>query len=222
MSRIYIYNSIIILCFFCLNSCTKDNPTQVPVPEYGPIMPIAIGNTWIYVEADDDHNDRRKEEITEKKTIFCQGSEIDVYVVSDWRSTNGGDWVLDNSKSLIKLENDQLFSYGWVDEADDLDEPVYYLSKEFLAKYPEKVGNAWIRNDNGVKWECFSIDEKLNTPAGTFECVVYRTTGQDGGHSFYVDRYYAPNVGFVASFFSGVPGEPGGWTKLESTNFGYK
>lgn len=186
-----------------VGGCQEDPP--------GELMPLTVGNYWAYErsryydgQVSEGLTDSVKAEIVAETTVtyaeqaykvaLSNGFYAIPYVPSDvnWLSWNGGNG---------------LYLLGGVSSTDTL---VY---KALHFKYPVQQGDSW-----QVSWlyyvlesgkfviedtetiTCIAINEKFETPAGTFRCYVYhfqRRTADDVAAKSDFYEYYAPGVGLV-------------------------
>lgn len=74
------------------------------------------------------------------------------------------------------------------------------LTKILLAKYPVNVGDEWetntISSDSLDKYKCISKSKFVVTPAGTFNCIVYKKYNTEFDEYEY-RYYYTPGVGLI-------------------------
>jgi len=143
------------------------------------LMPLAIGNSWTY----SDNN-------------------IGTYTITivDKKSINGKDYYLAvddayQDTTLLKNESNGL---SFVDKYDD-----NYYEYVFL-RYPfDKTLNYSQTNDLGGSVSYNAYKEKVDVPAGTFDCFIYEYKSDEyklpnGGYeSVSGNLAFAPGVGIV-------------------------
>lgn len=213
------FRLLLLVSLLLIISCSKDKSTNPSNSEV--VVPLTIGNEWIYVELDDDLNieEWSKQSVIENRTINLNNQDIDVAVLADYSKDSIYDaWELHNGRNLYKNNSDGLYYYGFIDEGENgTKDSIYFLEETLKVKYPVNVGDSWVWQ-SGLEWTCIAVDEEISLPAGDFSCIVIRANISHEDE-WYIYRYYCINVGLVASYYSGVEGVPEGWTKLESYNF---
>jgi len=89
------------------------------------------------------------------------------------------------------------YSCDWELGAEDLPESLSEF--DLTLPYPVKAGHKYT-DSSGDSWQVLNTSKEVETPLGTFECVVYQCTYTDEADpsSSTRDRYYqAPGVGLV-------------------------
>jgi len=111
----------------------------------------------------------------------------------------------ENPKWLYWNGDCGIYALGGYSAADTL------FEKGIKIKYPVEAGEIWHGQDviyNGADFftrpsiytKCISVNEKINTPIGTFECYVFvdrKIVAEDvsGFYDYY--KYYSPEVGLI-------------------------
>lgn len=161
--------------------------------EKGDILtPLAIGNTWIYKEIEED---------------LLVTDRIEGMVLFDARRW----YLLRTSSKLVgqpNAEPEPIYEY-WLTHLDgveadgsvEVDEEteelkISYINRYF--RYPAKLGEVYQPNDEDDTWsiKITALNEVVKTPAGEFKCIVYRELFTDDevySHTSYV----APGIGVV-------------------------
>ena len=187
---------LIIALTFLIPNCS--NLTDPEENDEKVIMPLSVGNEWIYEISYVSYNfhtgpdtmsfytnnypDTSEQKVLNKKIIETQIGFVEVYAV-------GTDYWSDlkfYSNTCIGL-----VQYRW-----DNQNEIYYASN-LLAKYPADIGDTW-QYDGNQACQCISTNEKLKTPAGTFKCYVYEVVDESASDNNHKRFYYAPNIGLIA------------------------
>lgn len=128
--------------------------------------------------------------------------------------------VQNNSSFYFIVEDDSSVYYKGEQQSDDV-EPKIYPSRNYLLKFPLKVGNNWTSVSKTLLTKSTVLlteviektDEVITVPAGTFkDCIRIKSTGKasakepwfGGRTAINVEIYswYAPNVGLVKVIIS--------------------
>jgi hypothetical protein len=175
-------------------------------PPREPIVPLAIGNTWAYVDSayvgsDSVTVDSTRIDVTGMRTVTVGGMERTVYVWNVRDRATGQPGAL---SLWLRDAADGNYTVGAVQDTAS------FLFETLHVKYPAVRGERYptqflsFRADGGalipvvdtVEIEVVNLDTTCVTPAGSFACVHYR--GRDSGILF-ADAYYAPGIGFLGS-----------------------
>ena len=196
--------SFIIISFLFI-SCIKDDNSVNPEDSTGVIMPLEVGNEWIYIDSTFSESgslekvDTSKLAITSKTIINYNGKNIEVFIFESDQTKN--------VKTFLRNEIDGLYIYGG--RYFDKD---FLLGKSLLCKYPVNVGDIWeqkiydynIRDSTFFIWDtllttCISINQKLNTSRGELECYVYNYQQNFGNEIYDISYYFVRNQGYVGA-----------------------
>ena len=174
------------------------------------IRPLAAGNYWKYARWYISPNiaDTFSVHITRKVPVTHEGKSFDAFTESVILS----DGKLPSWEWLYGNDDGGLYALGGIAPTDT------FVLKTLHRKYPGKSGESWLvfnltyRLSSTKKFEILdtlmvdllTTDELFETPAGTFECYVYRYTYDTGDDVFIkwdVLEYYAPGIGIVGEVF---------------------
>ena len=138
------------------------------------IMPLAIGNTWVYQSEDSD------------------GTTTFTYTIDRDTTMLGVEWF-GNSKSWLLYAN--ISGVGLFECRLTPSNKVNYL----ICPYPSKVDTQWNYNRSGSSYFLVSVfDTLVTTPAGRFRCIqVLALNNYWGDDVLYTRESYAPGVGRV-------------------------
>jgi len=175
------------------------------------ILPLDVGNYWIHIDSSFSQVppsiDTIRYNIKGDTIINYLGNDYKVYF---WQVNES------NARWLLRNESDGAYAYGRISQNDTL------LEKDLLIKFPIQVGESWQSNyafyGDTITLECISTDYELIVPAGTFNCIVFRTSDDVKrnklNNSFirnktvnffnkidtsWIYHYWAPNIGFISS-----------------------
>ena len=156
-------------------SCSKDKGTG-PTNEEEMILPLAVGNEWIYVDSESDSINLILE-IIDSQNVTYNNENIIIYNLP---GLGGSGLYLFYSDSDLMATNETM--------------DIEYL---FL-KYPVEVGDEWYNPFEGGTIMCLSTNQSIDTPAGNFNCLVYGLYEDDNNEIPYTEIYCYPNIGFIA------------------------
>lgn len=205
---------ILVLYFIIfIIGCNKDNnPVGSDLIEISVIMPLKVGNKWIYSNSTFSKNDSLISVdtiqlcITGKSTILFNGDSLDVYY---WNWIDKVTNVPNDYKWLVCNESDGLFFYGlkYLDSS-------FVLGRNLMYKYPVTTGESWdaeiyspqldgdgnflgIATPFKILMICYSTDEGYKTVFGEMDCIVnhYQLFPRIGNFDYYF--YFKENVGYV-------------------------
>lgn len=180
------------------NICVTGNGIQTSF-----IHPLTTGNTWTYIDSIfyQDHNlqglDTSRVGIIGKDSIDFNGQFLEVYyrnsIDMSSNQPTGASWLLRN-------ELYGLYSYGYKENSTGI------IHRSMAFKYPVSVGDNWktyAYSSTPSSWNvvdsvtttCVAVNEVFKTPAGNFDCFVYKFSYF--GFDFYT--YYSKGIGEVGS-----------------------
>ncbi len=161
------------------------------------LTPLALGNTWVYEDADADliHTERIEGVVTFDQTSW--------YMLRNYEREIGQPPAKNES---IDLEYWLAFHDGYeCDTIMHVDEETQILKPGGINKahrYPAKLGDQYhpYADDQDATVTVLALNEKVTTKAGVFDCIVYKETSTQD-ESFNFTTYIAPGVGVVKSTF---------------------
>jgi hypothetical protein len=188
----------IVLLAGCL---TNDEPAEKS------IFPLAVGNTWSYIDStyhgDDSVTlDSTHMTVTGTRLVVLAAGEQTVYLLNV-RDRNTGlpsaytQWVQDRADGQYNVGAEQEGT-SFVFETLHLKHPA-----ENGERYPthfldfRREGDSLVPVLDTLEIEVVDTRHACVAPAGTFRCVKYR--GWRPGGALHATGYYAPGVGFVGS-----------------------
>jgi len=174
---------LVLTVFFIFVSCSKNSPTAPENTET--IWPLKVGNSWAYTN--NSNSSTIVERIRVIGTQLLHNTEVSIIV---WESLEDNS---SNDTMAFNIEKDGVYGY-WEGDIEP---------KALIFKYPVNVGETWSYPwtlDGGTA-ECISTNEQIQTPAGEFNCIVYRVGTEDDiqNDTFWLEAYMCPGVGWVAS-----------------------
>ncbi|MFZ0453828.1 MAG: hypothetical protein WCE54_16150 [Ignavibacteriaceae bacterium] len=209
------------LLFAILIVGCKENSVEPPLPNnYEPLMPISVGNYWLYqgyylnsdgsVNSADDYkfgfiiDDTISQIINGNKILnyklFNCGEELKPYYDKPgsfegskliYQNKNGIFYAGDERYDTIKITfNDLVFPYT-VEKGKTVSGHVFYYST---------LGNiSNVPSDVITDYICISTDSLFTTPLGDFQCIVYRMAYDDYKSLFRdeVNYFIKPGIGIV-------------------------
>jgi hypothetical protein len=171
-----------------------------------PILPLAEGNTWSYVDSayfseDSITTDSTHLAVTGTRVVTIAGSPQTVYL---WTVRNA---AYQPAPVTLWLQNRSTGNFTVGAQQDSAS----FAYETLHVKYPATTGEVYTTHFLSFRSEADSLVPALDTvsievvnadsvcavPAGVFECVHYRGRRLDG--SILADGYYAPLVGFLGS-----------------------
>lgn len=180
---IYLAITASILFSLALGGCAPQADTS-PVP--GDYFPIAAGSSWDYA------GDGNEYAAFKQEMPYTRDSQAQLYI------DNGGTMatkiveITDDAVTQLYFEGEQYDQENLLEKGFSSDE------KEVLIKTPLQAGTVW--NNQGSSREIMSLEENVETPAGTFaDCLKIEITQPDSTAVVY--EYYAPGVGLVLREF---------------------
>lgn len=204
---------IIIILFFGLASCKNSTEPAEEAEPIGPLVPLAVDNYWIYNDYYLNNNDG---------TVYSKISDSTGYCVSDTSRISNGIKVFKFahyalSGNYIFPETRYIYNgpgglyYAGTDSANQ----ARLSFDDLLFKYPVNEGETYkahifyynlsgnyftIPDTEIVDYTCVSTNLTFLTPAGAFNCVVYKARINEG-LGFYMEVYYfyKPGLGLVGT-----------------------
>lgn len=188
------------------------NLTDIGRHEAGTLVPLSTGNYWSFVQYSyidgriiEGLTDSFRINISGQISVFVSGRS---YTASLWNSFDITSHKPASYKWLYWNGDDGLYQLGGVTNSDTT------LTKILYLKYPVRIGEVWhvpwlvyypesdkFVVEDTLSYECLAIDDSVQTPAGTFKCIVYhyRIRPQpDVLESWDYYQYFNPSVGLVA------------------------
>lgn len=203
-----------VICLLFLISMIGCNKNESPVSpdntaaNAGVILPLAVGNEWIYIDSvftaagTPESIDTVKLGISGKTNIVYQGKSVEVFY---WNWYDGNQ--PDELKWLCRNEDGGCYSYGL-----QMANNKFLPGKTQWLKYPVNVGDSWEMVSYAVTdsttytvdtilYSCRSVTEKFKTLKGEMECHVYYSRSDAEGHKYEQFMYFAKNVGYVGFIY---------------------
>ena len=176
-----------IICFECApptksssgSSIDDDNTDIIIGDDTSRILPLKIGNTWIYTHITSAGSFTETLNVTSVTNI----GGVDVYRGD---STSGTSSTYEYHGNHV---GDGLYFYG--------DGGIGIISPCLFLQYPCSVGDSWIYDRWGGTYTVQSISTIVTVDAGSFECIVYyyrRDTATGLTEHF---EYWAPGIGMI-------------------------
>lgn len=217
MKRIAIIS--IALIFFMLGC--KDNSVEPPPTEYEPLIPLSVGNYWLYrrYELNSDGTGGTPSQwkfgfIIQNPTIQLPGEiNSSTYQMSrcseDLVPFDDTGFTLYAGNKLV-YQNASGFYYSGIVRKDTL----VMTFNNLIFPYPTEKGrlvngHVFYYNNSGntsnvpdeasTQYICVSTDSLFTTPLGDFRCIVYKMAWQDYSPLFRDEVYYfiKPGLGIV-------------------------
>lgn len=151
--------------------------------------------------------DSNRTTIIGQTIVYHNGQQYDVSIAAFFYPSNAAQPL--DSKWLYWNGNYGLYILGGLASEDTLIDKLLYL------KYPVARGDTWIAPhltydvlmkrffvDDTLNYSCVSTNERLGTPAGTFECYVYHyriRPEEDVLEYWDYYEYYVPGIGKVGT-----------------------
>jgi hypothetical protein len=189
--------SIIIFITISLLSCS--NSTKV-ITESKDLIPLRIGNEWIYTDSIFDNGKVTTKEatgrITKLNTVKFDFKEYKYFTQTEYDSQNK-----QVGRIFIGNEPDGLYNYG------SKTEPEFISFRDLLLRYPVELNSSWntiyhffddVRYhfyDDTCDVKCVAVKELITVPAGTFSCYKYQYTLKD---DIKIEEYWKIGTGMVA------------------------
>lgn len=184
---IYLAMAASILFLLALGGCASPADTG-PVP--GDYFPIAAGSSWDYAGEGNEYAAFKQD------MPYTKDSQAQLYIDNGGTVATKVIEIADDAVTQLYFEGEQYDQENLLEKGFNSDE------NEVLIKTPLKAGTIW--QNEGSTREIMSLEEKVDTPAGTFaDCLKIRISQPDSTAVVY--EYYAPKVGLVLREF--VDGE---------------
>ncbi len=161
----------LIAVLFIISACSDSSSPS----ETNEILPLKVGNEWWF-----------------KNTPYKGDDSLTMFNIIRKAKYFDEDWFVFNlsgKQTLMKNKADGLWAIEFSEEFPDGKEFVYF-------KYPAEIGT--ITYTESQEQKLISINEKVEVPAGVFNCYLYRSIYKDEGMS---DIYLSPGTGFVKMIF---------------------
>lgn len=171
------------------------------------LVPLEVGNRWSYSLSNrtGSRTDSFTMHIEKAFDVQIGGRRIKAFA----RATQPKNQEIRPGRTLLANESDGLHLLGGFVGSDTV------LLNDLFRKYPADQGETWPAPRLGfltspedhafirdtLEQKLIAVDEILETPAGTFECHVYRYSFQpapDCACIWVVYDYYVPGIGRVA------------------------
>jgi hypothetical protein len=202
MKQLLFIPLMILLLAGCGLLSSDDNPTRS-----NEIMPLAVGNGWDYeVRRPQWQNpvvDTIRFEVTAEVPVEIDGASYTAFAYNLVPFPEG----MPEYYWLRRNTEDGLYSMGGVAETDSL------FINTMNKKYPAETGETWespqvsfSRSDfefyinDTLKITVVDTDREVETPAGTFRCIVYHfeaDQGYDVAANAQIFQFYSPGVGLI-------------------------
>lgn len=167
-----------IILFLAFFGCkTSEPPTScAPILSTGQILPLAVGNKWLY----------RYDVFDEKGRLKGPG-QLDTFIVTQDTIVDGEKWFMLNDVFSTN-KKDGLWDIGFI-KKDSI-----VLDREY--KYPGQKGDTVIQSpDSSFTRVIVSIDTVISTPFGCFHAYEYL----EFDLNVEVHRFLAPGIGLLRS-----------------------
>jgi len=162
------YLIIVIIVLYCI-SCKKNTSPISPENIYTEIVPLKIGNTWLYEFTVYDSLMNATSSSQLEATICCDTLVNEIYYYTFDKESDL--WYFNNNSGLWTIRNSVL---------NDFTAPSLHY------KYPCKVGDKY-----SYFFEVASVDTSILVPAGKFKCIFY--------YSDIVEYFVSPGIGTIKS-----------------------
>jgi len=168
------------------------------------IFPLAIGNTWTYVDStrytpDSVVTGSHEVTIPGTRELVIEGKPVTAFRVNNHEV---GGPLSSLSTYVINIGHS---NYNLGAELDTAQVTGKALHLEYPTaagrRYPtvffgfRAEGSAWIPTRDTITIEAVDPHHSCTTPAGTFPCVVFRGYNPDG--SLFATAYHAPGIGYL-------------------------
>jgi hypothetical protein len=170
------------------------------------IVPLAVGNTWHYVDSahfgnDSVSVDSSRNAITGTRVISPGGKAQTVYLLNSLDPVTGQPRA---GSAYLQDRSDGNYTMGAAQDGAE------FLTEVLHLEHPAQEGHRYptwfvsFRAENGalvpvidtLEIEVVDADLTCSVPAGTFACVKYRGWRDTVLHA---TAYYAPGVGYLGS-----------------------
>ncbi|MDO9577522.1 MAG: hypothetical protein Q7J16_06515 [Candidatus Cloacimonadales bacterium] len=184
-SKIY---GILLLIALALLSCTDEKTTE-PINEIT-LLALQLGNYWVYHY--NTIQDTLRETVAEAVEVEVDDQTKTVFRIA---MANLNRYYFNDEVGLHFIMN-----LGSVSGADSLVDYSY-----LLYQYPVEINDSWFQDflndgytsgDNIV--QCISTSTIVDCPAGTFDCIVYKTSNPELSENYSLN-YYCAGSGLIQS-----------------------
>lgn len=214
----------VVLISLLMMGCKKENPVVPESVKLEPLFPLSLGNYWLYrgYELNADGTGARPSVrkhgfiIDDTVTQVINGESILNYKLFRCDSTlkpfYNKPGSFDGSKLIYQNRNG--FYYAGTEKHDTIKISFNDLIFPYPAKkdesltghifYYSTLGNLFsLPDDATTQYTCVSTDSLITTPAGDFNCIVYKMVILDVEPSFRGDVFYfiKPGLGIVGMSF---------------------
>jgi hypothetical protein len=203
-------------------SC-KDNSVEPPSAKYEPLIPLSVGNYWLYQNylLDPDNGSITHPEYNSKDGFIINdslsqsilGSNFVSYNISicgeDLKPVDDTNYLLYGGSKLVNQDNNGFYYSGIVRK-----DTIVMQFNDLIFPYPATNGKSTsghvfyystLGNGSNIpdevitQYTCVSTDSLFTTPLGDFRCIVYKTAYADFNPLFRGDVYYfiKPGLGIV-------------------------
>lgn len=195
----------LIAIFLMINGC-EENSNQVVVDQTGVLMPLAIGNTWIYKYTLLDSNNK------------VEYDGIDTLTVLNDSIINGNTFFGCSNGRFYRNSSWGLEMYFEFYNAKHFNSTTNYY------KFPTNQNDNWILlsfDDDDIsvgnldsirlKFTTLSISKEISTPKGKFNTIMYKheivdinnNSLQPSDESLIepIEQYISPNIGIIKSIY---------------------
>ena len=210
--------TLFALLIATITGCHK-NPVE-PV-EYKPIIPLSVGNYWLYLEYDLNSDGSGGTPSQWKFGFIIQNPLVQTPAVlnstnyqmyrcgEDLKPIDDTNYLLYGGSKLV-YQNENGFYYSGIIRKDT----VTMAFSDLIFPYPTErgrsvSGHVFYYNNSGnssnvpdeatTQYTCVSTDSLFTTPLGDFRCIVYKMVWQDLEPLFRDEVYYfiKPGLGIV-------------------------
>ena len=218
MKRVAIIS--VILIPLLMMSCKKENPVVTEPVKLEPVIPLALGNYWLYrrYELNPDGTGGRPSlvklgfVIDDTVTQVINGESVLNYKVFICDSTLKPFYDKPGSFEGSKLvyQNGNGLYYAGIEKHDTVKMSFNDLIFPYTAKKDESLtGHVFYYSHSGnysnvpddaiTQYTCVSTDSLISTPVGDFTCVVYKMAYVDFEPLYRDEVYYfiKPGLGIV-------------------------
>ncbi len=173
------YFSIALFCLLLALSCSDNNTDSNDSKKE--IWPLAVGNKWTYTIF--SYHSSNIDSIEYKGTVE--------FYIPYSKISDGVEWFAfaqlgATPKFYFANKSDGLWGTGELHDTADFNPQNTALGY----KYPTYVGEYNPKDSSGIK--TVSINDLLNTPAGSFNCIKYIRAKKETSST-----YFAPGIGLV-------------------------
>jgi hypothetical protein len=197
-------------------SCSKDGEKSPGIQYHDTIMPLAVGNYWVFADTtfQDPYliSETSKISISGYSNIKYNSESFPVY---HWNWYDMPEDVPQQRKNLVRNEAEGLFYYG-----QKIGSSLSEIDRKMFIKFPVNPAAEW-NYTGGLTIKCLSTSTLFPTPLGDIECYVYELIPdtREGyrimsallGYDFDTAErdneetllYYSPEIGYVGMTVNG-------------------